>query len=356
MSPPVGLARPSKHRSMSRLDPLTDEVYYDTTSSTLRNSALAPATLKAYDTNVNRFLSFTRLPTLARLLCLSPVLIDQRLSEYIDVLFAERGSYHYASQTLFGLVFRCPPLRLHLGESRLRLRGWNRLREHRSHPPMTWELAVLFAVTMSRWGRHAEAVATLLAFDCLLRVGELTRICFHDVIVPGDPRLGSADAGMVVRLAKAKTGLNQSVALQNHQVAKVLHAYLLAHPFLANDRIFPFPPSAFRTLIRSVADALGLHGIPYVPHSLRHGGATYAFQRGASIESIMFRGRWVSMESARRYIQTARALLIMLDIPVRVHQMGMLFASSLSEVMEHLQVTIPAAGRADRRVWFRLHK
>ena len=70
----------------------------------------------------------------------------------------------------------------------------------------------------------------------------------------------------------------------------------------------------------------------------------------------MFRGRWVSMESARRYIQTARALLIMLDIPVRVHQMGMLFASSLSEVMEHLQVTIPAAGRADRRVWFRLHK
>ena len=339
---------------MSLVDPRTDEVYYDTTSSRLRDGALAPATLKAYDTNVNRFLSFTRLPSLSTLLALSPVIIDQRLSEYIDTLFEQRGPYHYASQTMFGLVFRCPPLRFHLGESRLRLRGWNRLREHRSHPPLTWELAVLFAVTMARWGRHAEAVAALLAFDCLLRVGELTRIQFHDVIVPGDARLGSAYTGMVIRLARAKTGLNQSVSLENPQVQSVLHSYLLSKPFLSGDRIFPFHPSSFRALIRSVADAHGLRGIPYVPHSFRHGGATFAFQRGARIEDIMFRGRWVSMESARRYIQTARALLIMLDVPERLHQLGVLFAASLEETMEHLLDTVAPAGRKDQRVWFRL--
>ena len=75
---------------MSRLDIHADEVYYDTTSSRLRDAALAPATLRAYDTNVNKFLSHTRL-TLSQLLQLPPDLIDQRLAEYIDHLFAARG-------------------------------------------------------------------------------------------------------------------------------------------------------------------------------------------------------------------------------------------------------------------------
>jgi integrase len=338
---------------MTSIDPSTDEVYYDTTSSRLRDAALAPATLTAYNTNVNKFLSFTRLPSLAHLLRLDPTLIDQRLAEYIDSLFAERSSYHYASHTLFGLIFRCPPLRLHLGESRLRLRGWNRLKEQRSHPPITWELTVLLAVTMSKWGYHAESVATLLAFDCLLRVGELTRITFHDVIVPGDSRLGSAFTGMVIRLARAKTGLNQSVSLENPQVQAVLQAYLLQYPFLEKDRIFPFSPPSYRRLIQRVASSHGLGHVHYVPHSFRHGGATFAFQRGTRIEDIMYRGRWVSLESARRYIQTARALLILLDIPNRLHQQGTLFAPHLDGIMQHLWTSVPSAARKDRRVWFR---
>jgi len=331
------------------------EIYYDTTSSQLRDAALAPTTLRAYDANVHKFLTHTRL-SLHTLLCLSPILIDQRLSEYIDTMFARRGSFDYANQTLFGLVFRCPALRPHLGESRLRLRGWKRLiqDECKSHPPITWEMTVVFAVTMAKWGRHAEAVATLLAFDCLLRVGELTRLQYHDVVMPNDPRMGSAHTGMVVRLAQAKTGLNQSVSLDNVQVQSTLYSYLHAHPFLSRDRIFPFSPSSFRTLIREVANSLGLHDIAYVPHSFRHGGATFLFQRGASIEDIMFRGRWVALESARRYIQMARGLLITLDIPTRLHQAGALFAPSIDRVLRHLAAVVPSAGRRDRRVWFRL--
>jgi integrase len=338
---------------MSAIDSHTDQVYYDTTSSTLRDGALAPATLRAYNTNVNKFLLFTRLPSLTRLLQLSPTLIDQRLSEYIDTLFEQRGSFHYASQTLFGLIFRCPPLRYHLGESRLRLRGWKRLKEHRSHPPITYELTVVFAVTMAKWGYHAEAVATLLAFDCLLRVGELTRLQYHDVIWPSDPRMGSAHTGMVIRLARSKTGVNQSVTIENTLVQNCLCTYLLAHPFLAADRIFAFAPSSFRSLIRRVSDSLGLSDIAYVPHSFRHGGATHAFQRGAKIEDIMFRGRWIALESARRYIQTARALLILLDIPPTLNQTGMTLAPVVDKVIAHLAQTVPPV-RRDHRVWFRL--
>ena len=258
---------------------------------------------------------------------------------------------------MFGLVFRRPPLRNHLGESRLRLRGWQKLRTSTSHPPITWELAVVFSVTMAKWGRHSESVAVLLAFDCLLRVGELTRLQYRDVVQPYDPRMGSAHVGMVVRLAKAKTGLNQSVALINPQVQSLLHAYLQSRPFLSDSRIFPFPPSAFRTLIREVTSSLGLGRIAYVPHSFRHGGATYLYQRGMRIEDIMFRGRWVALESARRYIQTARGLLILNDIPAHLNQTGVTLAPHIDAVLAHLQATVPqAAGqlRRDRRVWFHL--
>lgn len=326
--------------------------YYDTTSSELRDAALAPSTLRSYNQNLNKFLKHTRLP-LSKLILLPSTIIDQRMSEYIDILFAQRGSYDYACQALFGLVYRHPRIRLKLGESRMRLRGWKRLKAHHSHPPITWELTIVFAITMSKWGRHAESVATLLAFDCFLRVGELTRLTYHDVVMPNDPRLGSADYRMAVRLAKAKTGLNQSVSLSNKQVETTLHNYLMARPFLDKDRIFPFSPASFRTLIREVADSLGLGDIPYVPHSFRHGGATYAHLRGATITDIMYRGRWVSLESARRYIQTARALLIMLDIPSHLNDLGHAIAPQVDEVLLTMMSTIPSAV-SDRRVWFRM--
>lgn len=316
------------------------DFYYDTTSSELRDAALAPSTRRSYDHNLNKFLTYTRL-SLSKLLVLPPTIIDQRLSEYIDDLFAQRGSYEYACQSLFGLIYRHPPLRLQLGEARMRLRGWKRLKQHKSHPPITWELTVVFAAVMTKWGRHAEAVATLLAFDCFLRVGELTRIRFHDVVMPNDPRIGSVDVRMAIRLARAKTGLNQSVSVEAPIVQQSLHAYLLAYPFLATDRVFPFSPSSFRSLIRDVAGALGLSAIPYVPHSFRHGGATHHFLRGSSIEQIMYRGRWVALESARRYIQTARALLIMLTIPAQLHDAGRALAPHIGEILIMMMESIP---------------
>lgn len=321
--------------------------FYDTSSSTLRDAAIAKSTLRAYNNSLNKFLTHTRLP-LSDLCALDPVLIDQRLSRYIDDLFAARGSYDYATQAVFGLIYRCPSLRPALGEARMRLRGWQRLKTTRSHPPITWELAVVVAVTMAKWGRHAEAVATLLAFDCYLRVGELTRLEYHDVLQPHDPRMGSVHPIMAIRLAKTKTGLNQSVDLGNPHVQAVLHSYLSAYPFLERERIFPFSPSSFRALLKDVGHALGLTTV-YVPHSFRHGGATFDHLRGVSVTDIMWRGRWASVESARRYIQTARALLIMRDIPAHLDAAGRGLSLDLLSVMTLLMESVPLR----RRVRFR---
>lgn len=337
----------------------SDEFALPASGSTLRDAALAPSTLRAYNKHLSTFLRHVHLP-LSQLVRLPPERIDELLAAWIDQSFAAKGSYDYACQALFGLVYRHPPLRLQLGESRLRLRGWKRLRSHHSHPPLTWELACLFATLLSKWGRHGEAVGTLLAFDCYLRVGELTRLQYCDVLLPNDPRAGSAHRGMALRLATTKTGANQWVAVRSPQVISALQSYLQAYPFLSDERIFGFTPAAFRTALHQAATAVGLGHIPYVPHSLRHGGATRDFLLGASIEQIMFHGRWVAMESARRYIQTSRALLMLQAIPAEVADLGALLAGHIEDVLRLLMDSVPllrgarvvSAGR--RRVQFRL--
>ena len=53
----------------------------------------------------------------------------------------------------------------------------------------------------------------------------------------------------------------------------------------------------------------------YVPHSLRHGGATRLFLLHVPLEDIMMRGRWASSKSARLYVQSSRAMLMSMRAP-----------------------------------------
>ena len=68
----------------------------------------------------------------------------------------------------------------------------------------------------------------------------------------------------------------------------------------------------------------------------------------------MYRGRWVALESARRYIQTCTAMLILHHIPAQLHEVGLALAPHIDQVLQHLRAAVPAAGRQDNRVWFRL--
>jgi len=326
---------------------------FDIQRSSLRDSALAPATLRTYTINLQSFLQFTQL-TMSSFLSIPAPAVDHRLAEYIEHLHSLGRPFDYASHTVNGVVFRRPELRLQLGESRLRLRGWQRTRRTQSHPPLTWELAVVFAVTMSKSGHHAAAVALLLAFDCYLRVGELVRLQRADVILPHDARTGRSHTGMALRLAVTKTGLNQWVSIQDSAVGELLESWIrrTASGARPHDPVFPFSAAHFRRLLRSTAEAAGVGHIPYVPHSLRHGGATADFLTGATIEQVMFRGRWQSMQSARRYIQSGRALLAAQQVPSHVNRLGILLDDDLMAVMGYLMDSVPLVLPSRRRVRF----
>jgi hypothetical protein len=125
--------------------------------------------------------------------------------------------------------------------------------------------------------------------------------------------MGSEYKGTAIRLRKTKTGPNQWVQVHDKSVELLLLALVSS---VSNDQslLFPFTANQFRSSFKDVCRQLGLSS-SYVPHSLRHGGATRWHLLGHSIEDILLRGRWSSTKSARRYIQAGRAMLLSVEIP-----------------------------------------
>ena len=324
----------------------------------LQDLALAPASLTSYNRSLTSFLTYARL-TPQQLLSAPAIRLDRLLAVYIQHSYDTASPFTSAAHALHAVVYHRPDLKVRMFISRQCLKGWERVKKSSSRPPLTWELTVAIACTLARSGFHAPAVATLVAFDCYLRVGELTRLRVRDIVMPDDPRMGRAHTAMAVCLGRAKTGLNQSVALARTDVAGVLCAWVKALPRGGPDHnplIFAFSPEYFGRLLRNACVQLGVGAAHYTPHSLRHGGATADFLLSGSIERVQFRGRWKSMESLRTYVQTARALLAAQDVPPALNQLGAQLADSLLPVMTHLLGTVPEVQplRKPRRVTFGL--
>jgi hypothetical protein len=105
--------------------------------------------------------------------------------------------------------------------------------------------------------------------------------------------------------------------------------------------------------MRTACVRLGVGHIAYVPHSLRHGGATADFLLTGSIERVQFRGRWKSMESVRTYVQTARALLAAQAVPAALNALGKQLSAELVTVMAYF---LGAAPRAPPRIHARARR
>lgn len=132
--------------------------------------------------------------------------------------------------------------------------------------------------------------------------------------------MGSGYHGTALRLRKTKTGPNQWVEVHNEQVQLLLR--MLVMMTKGNQSLlFPMSSGVYRGLFKRACAQLGL-STSYVPHSLRHGGATYWHLHGHSIEDILLRGRWASTKSARRYVQAGRALLLSTRVPEALGQLA----------------------------------
>jgi integrase len=261
--------------------------------------------------------------------------LDDAFADWLHVLFEEfngrgRGG---AEKAYAALVLAIPQAKGKLFMSSLALRGWRKGRPSQHWPPITWEVSCSIAIRMIRLTDDFRyAVAALLSFDCLLRVGELLAIRRKDVGDVGDPRVGGAARKMAISLVSTKTGPNKGVEVENSQVVALVRALLSSLPS-GESRLFPFSYLQFYSKFKRACRDLCLPAV-LVVHSLRVGGATHFHQLGWTVQDVATRGRWASIKTAQQYIQSARSLLLANDVPVQVAAQGSLFASDL-----HLAIT-----------------
>lgn len=318
-------------------------------SMSLYEMQLAPATRLAYTRALNKFFAHARL-TFDTFLELSAPQVDHLVARFIQHSYDTDSSFVYASHALNAVAFYRPDLRHCLYVARGTLRGWERNHKSQSHAPITWEMAVLLALSFAKTGHLGEAIALLLGFDCYLRVSEIASLQKTNIVMPRDARIGGPSPEMAVVLPRTKTGLNQSVTIARECVRSILCAWMQS-PGLRSAPgsafIFAFTPASLRMLMRDRSAALGL--APYVPHSLRHGGATHDFVvANKSVEHIQFRGRWKSLESTRRYVQTARALLAANAVPDELHAKALALVPHVADMVIH-RIHVTAATAPPKR-------
>ena len=305
----------------------------------LATSAFAASTAAAYTTAVSRYHSFCR----HRGRHTSVAHFDRCVERYICYLyFLYHGrNRQRAVNTVYGLYMQQPAVREQLRGSEGLLRGWQRMMPSVPHPPLTWPLTVAIARTMAANGYSDCAVATLVAFDGLLRVGELVAVMVADVSLPDDSRRGGASrtssqltafsshpslrqsSSAFIRLAVTKTGANQTAEISNPDVIQLLRQYVATRP--VDSRLFRLPSASpanyFRSTLRAACIALDVGSFRFTPHSLRHGGATHAHMHmGQTVEHVLYRGRWKSNSSARTYLQSGAAALITTQLSERAQQ------------------------------------
>jgi integrase len=283
----------------------------------LVQAAYARSTLSKYRHAVSDFLSWTTAnapddPD-------SSDDFDDLLTDYFHFLYETEQGKTKAHCTLYGILMHMPHLSGKLPTAAKALRGWNRLHPATSYPPLTWELTCLIALRLALGGRLRHAIATLLGFDCLLRVGEIVGLHRNDVADAQDARIGVPTVDMTLRLRCTKTGPNQWVVVEHPIVKQLVRKLLTATK--PGQRLFPFSSGTFRFHFKAACASLGLSPL-YVPHSLRHGGATRAHLLKRPMEDILLRGRWASTKSARKYIQAGPAMLLTMDIPRPVQELA----------------------------------
>lgn len=270
---------------------------------------------------------------------LSPIQLDNILVKYIHYLHSIQSSLSTATCTI-SAVHRSTGFGSLLHRSRLSIKGWSRIhartRQHR--PPLTKEVTTLIAIVLAKSNHYSAALATLVSFQCYLRINEMANIKINEVAFAGDSRLGSGmNVFATIKLPFTKTGLNQSVSITDIGIATLLQNYicnLIGTGSNTSDLVFQMNATKYRKLFHQAIATLQLSHINYSPHSLRHGAATFDYMSGVPIQQIVMRGRWANDTSLKTYVQTGSVILLDTELSENLFKVATLLMKHIVQVMK----------------------
>lgn len=271
------------------------------------------ATLKSYTDAVVDFIHFcgsnSKCPRSAQEL-------DEAFAAFGNGLYQNnprRGQRQIFVNAIMGAELFNPHLKGSLLRARAVYAGWDKIQPRVSPPPVPEALLAVIVLDLKDQGLHEEALAIFLTFYALLRIGEICRLCWDDVLLPGDCRLPDTgdrgSGGVLIRIAK--TGVRQFVPLAN---AVLLTFLCVAKPrHRPRESVVPASPKELRSVFASALERLGCDEVGYVFHSLRHGGATSLYMHGVEMSTIQEIGRWKQNKTCSSYVQAGRGLLLSTD-------------------------------------------
>ena len=197
---------------------------------------------------------------------------------------------------------------------------WQRLEPPLRVLPISPLLVLGFAGAAVAMGFSEEAAGLLVAFDAMLRSGELYNLRIADVQF--------LRRGAVLNLGQSKagkrTGHSEMVVLESSIACKWLKKACFSRPKHA--LLLERGQTFFRKLFHALVAFFEVEGLMNV-YSLRRGGATWDFLRHSSMERTLLRGRWASTSTARIYLQDAAAAVSHLSLtPEQRHLARMMHA------------------------------
>ena len=281
---------------------------------TLGSQIVRSKTLKRYEESFDEVCGFLSKPTSFTVSDWAQ--FDQKIGSFVEILWEQGRSKSDASYALASVQHFKPEAKGKLTYSWRLLKAWNKLELPSRAYPMTGQMALAFAQRMIASGHTRAGWLVLVGFSCFLRTGELLSLKKEHVVFG----LGSQKA--VLYLLSPK-GSHQSL----HSAEKVVvteNVALNALKSLCKHRskdalLADVSPQQFRKIWHDCVEFFQLGELHVMPYAMRRGGATSAYQNGASFEELLIKGRWKNLSTARIYLDEA------------VMELGQMSLSSLSQ-------------------------
>lgn len=252
--------------------------------------------------------------------------VDRAIANWVyDVIYKDEQPSSYAFTIISAVSAFVPHMQYVVKPFALAARtiaGLRVTRKPSSKIPLSWPMAHFFAFSLQKMvglGYANVDLIILLSHHCLLRANEALALQKRDIVFSTDVHTGAA-----LVLHSTKTGDNQMVTISNPFLVSLLRKRLVH--LRDGDRLTPVPYARYCKAFHAVKV-----GHTFTPHCLRHGGATAAALAGASLDSIMERGRWLCATSARRYIKAGKTILLKTQLPPKVTEAAKYMADNPHE-------------------------
>lgn len=265
--------------------------------------------------------------------------LSEWLEEYMIHLYLTRHTRQMAAETLNVVVQKFGWLRTALAGPWKVVRTWETLEPSRHHPPIPRQVVFALAATALAWEWPKVAALLLLGFFGLLRPSELISLRRSDLALPSDHWDGDV---IYVRIGAPKTRLqaarDQHVRIEEPKVATWVASVLSSTPSWS--RIWQGSLSAFKSRFDLLQREV-LRSMPFVPASLRPGGATYLFRLwDENLQRLQWRGRWRSYRMLEIYVQELGAAEVWVTFAPKIRFRVALLGSSFLSLLH-------AAGKED---------